>query len=1462
MFATLAVVLLPAVLALPAADEALALVGARLLVAPGAEPLEHATVIVRDGRIEAVGGADLALPHDARAVDVAGLTLTAGWLDALQSRDLKFAPREDHQGRPQDDGRDAFVAMLEAERTGIAPERRVADVLPQDAADDEAARAAGFCAALVAPRGELLSGSASWLTFSALPPREALLAVDVLSVGDLEWRTGPENYEGSRYPATLMGVMAHLRQALLDAQHHAELRARVASGRSRARLPNDAVLAALAPVVAGEQALLLEAREEEDVRLVLGLARDFPDLRLVIGGGHEAWRVADELARAGVGVVLDLRFGEEPEDPDAPAGRRSKSKDKRSAEDVDAADPPAEGEGEGEGAAPDAVPEAAAEAEEPAAGASGAAEQDPAAPVRADPPAPWNPEASPRLRRERHELWLADVRGPAALVAAGVPVAVGSFGRKPADVLEDLQVAIDKGGLTHAAAVAALTTGAHAVLAGRAPVGRIAPGAEALLTGWSGEPFAKSTRARLLVVDGVLFDLRRPSAKDETPEKEEAEKEPASADADAAAAADAALAAWPEELEADREPPFRTGGDVLVRGATIHTASHGVLADHDLLVRDGKIAALGPRLAAVEGVREIDARGLHLTPGIIDCHSHTAIRGGVNEWTRVLTPEVSIEDEVDPDDVNVYRALAGGVTAARLLHGSANAIGGRHEVVKLRWGASAPEMVLQGAPRGVKFALGENPKQSNFGDGSRFPKTRMGVEAVLRRAFLAGRAYAETWRRYEAELSAGADPDPPRRDLRLEALAGIVGGTIAIHSHCYRADEILMLIALAEEFGVRIATLQHVLEGYKVAAEIAAHGAGGSTFVDWWGYKFEAYDATPYCAALMHEAGVNMSVNSDSDEHIRRLCLEAAKTVRYGGVPDEEALRMVTLNPALQLGIGERTGSIDVGKDADFALFTAEPFDVRAVCAMTFIDGELYFMRDDSRWKAWEESLPSRVEAAAARLARQPSPEPGPAERRLLEVPLESLERLPRPPGATLAPSNPPRPAGPRVALVGGTVHTLEEGPDGSVVHAPGVVLIENGLLRGVYAGDGAPPPGYATVDVTGLHVWPGLIDAGTSVGLQEVGSVAGTMDVREIGGDQPDLRGSTGFHPASSHIAVARGNGTTSVLVAPDGRGFTGQASLMGLEGWTAGEALIADGVALTLRAPRTPRRERGQDEEEDETRDGRHACDELGSGRPVRVEDEAGSPPALDDEGRKLLARIEDAWRPLREQLRAAREYARVVHEADRAGRPGPQPDARLSALAPYALGARPVIIAANWADEIMDAVRFGREEGLHLVIGGGREAWKVADELAAADVPVLLGPVLTLPMRREDPWDASYRAASVLHAAGVPFAFRSADSESARDLPFHAGMAVAHGLPADAALAALTRESAKILGVDALVGTLTAGKRADVLVTDGSPLQIRTQVRRLYIGGREVDLGSRHTDLYETWRARLNDPGRPSR
>jgi imidazolonepropionase-like amidohydrolase len=392
---------------------------------------------------------------------------------------------------------------------------------------------------------------------------------------------------------------------------------------------------------------------------------------------------------------------------------------------------------------------------------------------------------------------------------------------------------------------------------------------------------------------------------------------------------------------------------VAITNATIMTASHGTISNGTVLIRDGKIAAVGTGVTVPAGAEVIDGTGRYLTPGIIDAHSHSMAES-INEGTQSVTAEVRIEDVLRQDGVSIFRQLAGGVTTLNILHGSANTIGGQNAVVKLRWGLPVDSMLFAGAPPGIKFALGENVRQTNGpqipGRAARYPRTRMGVEELLRESFTRAREYQTTWRQYDEAkrvLKKGQpEPIPPARDLELDALVEILEGKRLVHGHSYRSDEILMLLGIAKEFGFRIASLQHVLEGYKVADEIAAAGTGASTFADSWAYKLEAWDAIPHNAALMAERGVKVSINSDSDERARRLYQEAAKAMKYGGASEEEALRMITLNAASQLGIDRQVGSIDVGKDADIAIFSGHPFAPTSRVEMTLIDGRRFFDRN------------------------------------------------------------------------------------------------------------------------------------------------------------------------------------------------------------------------------------------------------------------------------------------------------------------------------------------------------------------------------------------------------------------------------------------------------------------------------------------------------------------------------------
>lgn len=419
---------------------------------------------------------------------------------------------------------------------------------------------------------------------------------------------------------------------------------------------------------------------------------------------------------------------------------------------------------------------------------------------------------------------------------------------------------------------------------------------------------------------------------------------------------------------------------ILIKNATVMTAATGTKTNTDILVKDGKILRIGKNLNAA-GAVVIDATGKYVSPGIIDAHSHSML-DSINEGTYAVTSMVRMSDVLNPTDITIYRALAGGVTAANLLHGSANPIGGQNVVVKFKYGRPVEDFLFAGAPPGIKFAMGENVKRSNSRPGAerRYPATRMGTVEVMRDALVRAREYKRSW----DDFKAGKTKIEPKKSEELEPIVEILEGKRLVHAHGYRSDEHLNLLRLADEFGFKIATLQHGLEAYKIAPEIKKYGAGVSIFVDYWGYKLEAYDTIPYNAYILWKNGVVVSLNSDDDERMRRLNLDAAKTMKYGGVPEEEALKMITLNPAIQLGVGKLTGSIENGKAADLVIWSGHPFSAFSRVEKTYVDGELFFDRDkDISGRADIEAERKRLEALAPNLppAKRQGPAPGAGRR-------------------------------------------------------------------------------------------------------------------------------------------------------------------------------------------------------------------------------------------------------------------------------------------------------------------------------------------------------------------------------------------------------------------------------------------------------------------------------------------------
>jgi imidazolonepropionase-like amidohydrolase len=1430
-----------------------AIVKARLVVSPE-EDIEHGTIVVRDGLIVAAGK-DVAVPSDAEIIDGTTLTVYAGFIDAASSAMLD--PNRGtvpSAGRPIDYSRFALAATPPDNRKSLTPEFEAPHGLKTDSNAIDSRRKAGFTAVHIVPSGRIAGGRGALLTTSGLPLREALLRPATFPQFQL---FAPH---GGGYPNTLMGATAHLRQAFLDARRfrqHQRLYEQQTPG--IARPPEDPVLHALGETAEKQQPSLFIVNGQDDIHRALDFAAE-QQIPPLLWGGREAQHCLDRLKTTCRGVIVSVNWGNEPPlEPNKPSDTLVPNLKDPLRVQQDRIDRWKQTVGVLQALSQEKIAFALSSEglENPAdlfksvrqAIAAGLARQAALAALTRDAAQLLGVEkrlgtlAAGKLAHltvlngpfddERSKIRFVIVDGQkfefnkgAEAVPAGPPPSpaatlTGTWtieieaadGKVPA-TLELAQSGnqltgsfrsmsgdgkVSSGKIDGPKFELVVSIGAGAQTIELKFSGTTEQAAEGKLAGTLKSAFGAVTKWSATRKPPAEPAVKNPVALsiESEPDPKVAEKgtEKSAEKKEAKAASD-----LPTELESDRlQHPIATGGNVLIKGATVIPSHGDPLPATSILVRRGKIAAIGRDLVPDEGMTVIDATGRFVMAGIIDTHSHIMFGdGGVNEATASMVPEVRVKDVVRTNDPSAYRALAGGVTTARLLHGSANVIGGQDAVVKLKFGRRAGEQIVSGNPQGVKFALGENVKfQTN-----RFPNTRLGVEATLNRAFMEAVDYRRVWMEYrKATEKSGADQPatvtgeatekspvpallPPRRDLRLEALADIVDHQKFIHSHCYRADEILMLLRVTSDLGIRVWSLQHVLEGYKVAPEIVAHGASCSTFSDWWAYKVEAFDATPYNAALLHEAGANTVIKSDDAELIRHLYLEAAKTVRYGGVAPDAAVRMITLNSARELGLDARLGSIEVGKDADLALFSGHPLSAFSRCEMTIIEGEPFFIRDKQ---------PSAMSSAAAAASAQPRPLVFPAP----EIRARQLD-------LSVAPDR-------RYAIVGGTVHPVD-GPDierGTVlVHGDKIIAVGSAVEISAET---------KTLDATGLHIYPGLIDAGTVLGLIEIGRSRETHDYQESGQFQPDLRAGVAINPDSELIPVTRAGGITAALVRPTGGIICGQASLMKPDGWTVPEMVLAYEAGLQIDWP-----------------------------------GEKDNQPRIDQ---------------LRDFLNEGRTYLKVKKAAlgrDAANKtPPPIRDPRYEALAPYLDGQKRIYVEANSRKEIAESLLFAEQEKLKIVITGGAEAWKLAAELKKRDVPVIIGAVMSRPREEYDPFDAAYANPGRLFEAGVLIAIHSNGSSTAgfsasnsRNAPFEAAQAVAYGLPEAEALKAVTLNAAKILQADDKLGSLTAGKLANILICDGSPLQETTQYKAIIVAGRPYAPDSRHTRLYEKYRARLHE------
>ena len=873
---------------------------------------------------------------------------------------------------------------------------------------------------------------------------------------------------------------------------------------------------------------------------------------------------------------------------------------------------------------------------------------------------------------------------------------------------------------------------------------------------------------------------------------------------------------WDVQLPADAGS-YPTGDLFISNLDALHTAAGPVLEGVSILIRDGIIEGIGADLTAPDGVRVIDGTGLTAMPGIVDEHSHSALLAG-NEGTAPIVPEVRVLDALTTEDFGIYRALSGGVTTARIMHGSSNPIGGQSAVIKMRWGMDASEQLLMpGAPKFVKFALGENVtrKAAPPGANSRFPMSRAGVEAIYVEAFTAAQAYRAEWDRFRE--NPGAFPVPPRRDLRLEALVDIMEGRIRIHAHSYRADEILMLIRVAERFGFRIDVFTHVMEGYRVATEMAEHGAAGSTFSDWWQYKLEAYESIPHNAAIMHQHGVLTAINSDIPSLQPFMHREIVKPVKYGGVSELEALQMLTLFPAQMMYLDDRVGSLEEGKEGDVVLLDGSPFDSFSRVEKTIVDGIVYYDVDDEQGTRGEPVRAVTDLVAPPATPRTSTPGDGPDSGLGAAADANDANGAPGANGAHgETPPTSPATQEAATALVGGTVHTVSGGtiPDG-------VVLIRGGTIEAVGTRSEVQIPAEAArVEVAGRHIYPGMVDPFTTLGLLEFGAVGQATDIAEIGDYNPHIRALAAVNTYYPSLNVARANGITTVQTAQGGGVVRGTGSVIQLNGGDTFEKVaVAPVASLIVDLPSGPEGDEDEEPELDAS-----AMEDL-----VDLFERAvayGANPSTSD----------DPTAPF---------------EANTWGGEA----VLLDALQPALRGEIPVFFSVDTAWEIRTLFVFlDAFPTIDPVVLGGREAYRVASALAARGIPVILTGTLQAPADRDVAVTSGYRNAGLLHQAGVAVSFSTASDADVRNLPYHAALSVGFGLPEDAALRGVTLGPAEALGLGDLMGSIEPGKRADLLVTDGSPLQSLTRIERMWVGGLEVDpRANKHDRLWEAFRGR---------
>jgi N-acetylglucosamine-6-phosphate deacetylase len=871
-------------------------------------------------------------------LDLAGKTIYPGFLDAYSTAGIKYPDKLDDGGR--------YWNMH------VRPERSASELFSPDSQAFADYRSQGICAVNIAPDRGVIKGTSSIVLCDSGAQDRLLIRAETALQVRLEPPPGSDSY-----PDSPMGAFALVRQALYDADWYAAAQALIRSNRKLPVIEQNVSLEALNDLSLLQVPLLIESRNELYALRAARIGDEFNWPVIIRGSGHEYKRL-DALKATNRAFVIPVNFPQSP-DVSTPENALNASLAELMHWDI----------------APENPARLSQAGLRIALTADGLKQRD---------------EFLDKVRLAIQRGLSADSAlaaltvNPAAMFGvaselgriapgfrANLIICSGDIFSDSGQVLEtwvggsrykiereprfDVRGDWTISGGTFSGAVLSLTGTLSK------PKGKLVTATDTLKLAavrvtetqlvfktdrdtldnsgqllWSASLISKDLFGTVTLSDGssVRFTANRTSAFAEKPDSTEK-------------GSDKALKAsfpvnYPLGAFGYDEVPKQAANLALIN-ATIWTCEDaGIIENGTLLINNGRISAVGKDISLPAGTPVFDAKGMHITPGMIDPHSHIASDGGINEGGHTITAEVRIGDFLDPNDDIIYRQLAGGTTASLILHGSANTIGGQSQVIKLRWAARSDEdLKMATAPAHIKFALGENVKQSNWGDKfvTRYPQSRMGVEQIVRDEFAAAKDYRKAWQTWNGTHSGL----PPRRDLELDAIVEVLAGTRKIQCHSYRADEILALMRTCEAFGTKVWTFQHILEGYKVAAEMARHGAMGSCFTDWWAYKFEVYDAIPYNAALMHKAGVVTSFNSDSHELGRRMNYEAAKATKYGAVPPEEALKFTTLNPAKQMGVEQWIGSLKPGKDADFVIWNGPPMSTYSKPLQTWLDGRKYF---------------------------------------------------------------------------------------------------------------------------------------------------------------------------------------------------------------------------------------------------------------------------------------------------------------------------------------------------------------------------------------------------------------------------------------------------------------------------------------------------------------------------------------